>query len=276
MNRRGAKVLIAAAPNGAHKTRADHPRLPVTPAQLARTAEQCLRAGAAMLHLHVRDENALHSLHPKHYARAIAAIRGAVGDEMLVQTTTESAGKFSLREQMDSVTATAPEAFSLALREFFPEGEGEAGAEAVGKFLAAQHARGAWMQFILYQPAEVEKFFALRDRGLVPGGAPGFLFVINRRPDPAELPDFLRALNAAGGNNHRWMACAFNEAEHPTVKQALAAGGDIRVGFENNLQTRYRQPAPDNAALVTEAAALAAEAGRPLLDAAELRRAVAP
>lgn len=274
MNRRGAKVLIAAAPNGAHKTRADHPRLPLTPAQLARDAEQCLRAGAAMLHLHVRDENALHSLHPKHYARAIAAIRGAVGDEMLVQTTTESAGKFSLREQMDSVTVTAPEAFSLALREFFPGGE--AGEEAVGKFLAAQHARGVWMQFILYRPAEVERFFALRDRGLIPESVHSFLFVINRRPDPAELPDFLRALNAAGEKTHRWMACAFNDAERPTAKQALTAGGDIRVGFENNLQTRHRQPAPDNAALVAETAALAAEAGRPLLDAAELRRAVAP
>ncbi|MDD9815106.1 MAG: 3-keto-5-aminohexanoate cleavage protein [Gammaproteobacteria bacterium] len=272
MNRRGAKVLIAAAPNGAYKTRADHPRLPVTPAQLARDAEQCLRAGAAMLHLHVRDENARHSLHPKHYARAITAIRDAVGDEMLVQTTTESAGKFSLREQMNSVTATGPEAFSLALREFFPGGEGGGGAleEAVGKFLAAQHARGVWMQFILYQPAEVEKFFALRDRGLIPGGVHSFLFVINRRPDPAELPDFRRALNATGETNHRWMACAFNEAERPTAKQAITTGGDMRVGFENNHQ------APDNAALVTEVAAFAARAGRPLLSAAELRHVVAP
>lgn len=269
MNRRGAKVLIAAAPNGAHKTRADHPRLPLTPAQLARDAEQCRRAGAAMLHLHVRDENARHSLHPKHYARAIAAIRGAVGDEMLVQTTTESAGKFSLREQMDSVTATAPEAFSLALREFFPDGEAGA-ADEVGEFLAAQHARGGWMQFILYQPAEVKKFFSLRGRGLIPGGVHSFLFVINRRPDPAKLADFRRALNATGEKNHRWMACAFDAAEHPTAKQAITAGGDVRVGFENNHQ------AADNAALVAQAAVLAARAGRPLLDAAELRRALTP
>ncbi len=270
MNRRGAKVLIAAAPNGAHKTRADHPCLPLTPAQLARDAEQCLRAGAAMLHLHVRDENARHSLHPRHYARAIAAIRDAVGDAMLIQTTTESAGKFSLREQMDSVTATGPEAFSLALREFFPGGEGGASEEEVGKFLSEQHARGVWMQFILYRPTELENFFALRDRGLIPGGVHSFLFVINRQPDPAELPDFRRALNATGETNHRWMACAFNDAEHPTAKQVITAGGDMRVGFENNHQ------APDNAALVAQAAALAARAGRPLLDAAELRRAIAP
>ncbi len=48
-------VVIAVAPNGARKSKADHPRLPLTPSELAECAQDCLDAGASMLHLHVRD-----------------------------------------------------------------------------------------------------------------------------------------------------------------------------------------------------------------------------
>jgi uncharacterized protein (DUF849 family) len=48
-------VILAVAPNGARKTKADHPALPMTPEEIAMTAAACHEAGAAMIHLHVRD-----------------------------------------------------------------------------------------------------------------------------------------------------------------------------------------------------------------------------
>ncbi|MBU6494463.1 MAG: 3-keto-5-aminohexanoate cleavage protein, partial [Burkholderiales bacterium] len=45
-----APIAVASAPNGARKTHADHPALPITPDELAATARACLDAGAAMLH----------------------------------------------------------------------------------------------------------------------------------------------------------------------------------------------------------------------------------
>ena len=54
--------LIMVAPNGARKTKADHPALPITPAELAATASACLEAGAAAIHLHVRDRDGGHTL----------------------------------------------------------------------------------------------------------------------------------------------------------------------------------------------------------------------
>ena len=55
-------IAIAVAPNGGRKTKADHPALPLTPAELAATAAECLEAGAAMIHVHVRDANGRHLL----------------------------------------------------------------------------------------------------------------------------------------------------------------------------------------------------------------------
>lgn len=90
-----APVVIAVAPNGARKTRADHPRLPLTPDELAQCAAHCLDAGAAMLHLHVRDAQGRHSLEPADYRAAIDAIRARAGDELIVQVTSEGGGHSS-------------------------------------------------------------------------------------------------------------------------------------------------------------------------------------
>jgi len=50
-------VMIAVAPNGARKTKQDHPSLPINAEELAATAANCLAAGACMIHLHVRDRD---------------------------------------------------------------------------------------------------------------------------------------------------------------------------------------------------------------------------
>ena len=86
------KVLIAVAPNGARRSRKDHPALPVTLDELVETAAACARAGAAMIHLHIRDVYGEHSLDPVRYRHAITAIRERVGDNMLIQVSSEAAG----------------------------------------------------------------------------------------------------------------------------------------------------------------------------------------
>ena len=55
-------VSITVAPNGGRRSKADHPALPLTVPELVRTAAECLAAGAAMLHLHIRDAQGGHLL----------------------------------------------------------------------------------------------------------------------------------------------------------------------------------------------------------------------
>src|SRR5204863_512867 len=81
---------LAVAPNGARKTHADHACLPITPDELAQCARECVDAGAAMIHLHVRKADATHSLEVVDYEPAIAAVRKAVGNALVLQLTTEA------------------------------------------------------------------------------------------------------------------------------------------------------------------------------------------
>ena len=113
------------APNGGRRTKADHPRLPLEPAELAWTAAACRDAGAAMIHLHVRDSTGRHLLDAAAYREAIRTVRAEVREELVIQITSESLGLYTPAEQRAVVEAVRPEAVSLALRELLPEGGDE-------------------------------------------------------------------------------------------------------------------------------------------------------
>jgi uncharacterized protein (DUF849 family) len=264
-----APMLLMAAPNGARRNQADHPALPLTAAELATTAAAVRAAGAAAIHIHVRDRHGAHLLDAAAYREAIAAIRRAVGRQLIIQVTTEAVGRYTAAEQMAMVRDLRPEAVSLALRELIP---GQAAESAAAEFLAWLTHEHIWPQYILYSPEDLARFADLRRRGLIPGERPDVLCVLGRYSNnqPAEPADFLPFLNADLPAD--WTLCAFGPRENACVLLAAALGGHARVGFENNLRLPDGSLARDNAALVAAAAAAAAAAGRPLLDADAARQ----
>jgi 3-keto-5-aminohexanoate cleavage enzyme len=226
-------VAIAVAPNGGRKVKADHPAVPLTPADLAVVAAQCCDAGAAMIHAHVRDADGAHLLDAAAYREAITAIRGAVGDRLVIQITSEALGKYTPAEQRAVVRAVKPEAASLALRELVPVASEEAAfAELLG-WMKREHVTP---QVILYDVADAMKLADLRRRGLVPFENLPVLFVLGRYTagqvsKPADLLPFVAAQAPTFAH---WGVCAFGAQEIACVTAAALLGGHIRVGFENN------------------------------------------
>lgn len=262
-------LILAVAPNGARKTGADHPALPITPAEIARCGAECLEAGAAMMHLHVRDAADGHSLDAERYKAAIAALRAEVGDRLVLQITTEAVGIYQPDEQIAAVQAVRPEAASLALREFLPEGGDE---RPFAAFLHWLKEHEVLPQFILYDAPDVLRFQDLQARGVIPFEPAPRLYVLGRyakdqRSSPSDLLEFL----AVQSGDDPWSLCAFGPRETACAVTAAGLGGHARVGFENNLQLPDGSRAANNAALVGSVAAGCAAIGRPLADAAQSR-----
>jgi uncharacterized protein (DUF849 family) len=268
-------MILAVAPNGARKTRMDHPAVPILPAELATTAAAAQAAGAAMIHLHVRDVDQKHSLDVGAYREATAAVREAVGARMVIQVTSEAVGMFSPQDQMAMVRALQPEAVSLAIRELVPDADHE---DAARDFLAWLVGAGILPQYILYAPEDVERFARLQAAGVVPPGPAFLLFVLGRytpgqRSVPNDLLPYLTAIEAwPEAARLPWAICAFGPKETACVTAAATLGGHARVGFENNLFLPSGALARDNAELVAAGAAAATAIGRPLADAAAARR----
>lgn len=262
-------LIVTVAPNGAYKQRADHPALPLDPHELAHAARRALDAGAAMLHLHVRDARGRHSLDVEHYRAALRAVRSAVGDDMVLQVTSEAAGVYGPHEQIAMVRRLQPEAVSVGLREIDHPSVGDDGLAA---FFTALADSGTMTQVILYDDVDLRRWAQLRASGVVPEAPWFLLFVLGRystskTSSPTDLLPFLRHVTSG----EPWAVCAFGPAELACVTAAACFGGHVRVGFENNMHLADGSLAADNAELVIQVANVAAGMHRRLASAADVR-----
>jgi 3-keto-5-aminohexanoate cleavage enzyme len=255
--------MVMCAPNGARRTHADHPALPVSAEELAYCAVKLRDSGVSVMHLHVRDEQGRHSLDADAYRTAIDRIRETIGSDLVLQVTTEAVGRYAPDEQKALVRELRPEAVSLALRELCPDEEGESSAAAFFEWLVNE---GIWPQYILHSAEDMQRFESLRRRGMFANDNPSCLLVLGRYPtrrmgDPAEIAAFLSIVDV---NYCSWTVCCFGPHEHQAMLAAHAEGGHVRIGFENNLVLADGSPAADNAALVVQfTAAIERSARRP-------------
>ena len=107
------------APNGARKTKEDHPNLPISISEIVKEAVNCFNEGANAIHAHVRDKKGDHCLDVGLYRELLSELDIKV-PELPVQITTEAVGKFSPEEQFEVVKLVQPEAASVALIEMMP------------------------------------------------------------------------------------------------------------------------------------------------------------
>ena len=261
--------MIAVAPNGARKSRHDHPAIPITAAELANTAAACLEAGACMLHLHVRDAANRHSLDPGRYKEAITVIRKQVGAGLIIQITTEAVGIYQPAQQMQAVKEVKPEAVSLAIRELCPAGADERVAAEFFSWLQREHISP---QYILYSAADIRRFNDLQKRGVIPGQAATVLFTLGRYAEnqQSNAEDLVPLLNELNPDNSWWL-CAFGKTEADCMQRAMELGGHCRVGFENNLLLPDGSVSPNNESLVSLTVENAFNLGRPIASATEAR-----
>lgn len=258
------------APNGARRTRADHPALPITSEELAENAVALRDAGVSVLHLHVRDDEGKHTLDAGRYREAIAAIRERVGDDLVIQVTTEAVGQYTADEQMAVVRELKPEAVSLALKEICPTSADE---PIAAEFFAWMRRDKIWPQYILYSVADVRRFDEMRRRGVFADDAPFAMFVVGSYAGAVagEVNNLEAMLAGINCDAFPWAVCCFGANEHAVMIAAEARGGHVRIGFENNLLMSNGRMAPDNATLIHEFAAATGHNARQSASAAEVR-----
>lgn len=244
----GSLPLIMVALNGARRTKADHPALPVTIKETVADAAACFAAGAGGIHAHVRDETGTHVLDAERYRQLMSQLQAAV-PQMQVQITTEAVGRYSPDEQRQLVRDIHPASVSIAVREMVPGAPGETERE----FYHWALAEGCRIQHILYSAADLDRFFDLLAEGILPGRSHQLLFVLGRYAEnqesaPEDLAPFLTVLGARRGTlDLDWAVCAFGHRETACLAEAVEKGGKARIGFENSLWNQDGSVAKDNA-----------------------------
>ncbi|MTH98836.1 3-keto-5-aminohexanoate cleavage protein [Roseibium sp. RKSG952] len=240
------KIMVA--PNGARRTKADHPALPLTVSETVDAALACFEAGADGLHAHVRDKTGAHVLDPVLYLDLLSEMNAAV-PQMQVQITTEAVGKYSPRDQRQLVRDVVPQSVSISVAEMLSDGD----LVRASAFYGWARETGIAVQHILYSSDDLTRLSELIASKAVPGTDHQILFVLGRYKDnqesaPSDLEPFLEELEKTRDSwAADWAVCAFGRRETDCLVEAVKRGGKARIGFENGLWNRDGSLARDNA-----------------------------
>ncbi len=265
------KVMISCAVTGSADTPGRNPAVPVTPAQIAQSAIDAAKAGAAIVHIHVRNpETTRPSMNPAHYREVVERIRDS-GSDVLINLTTGPGARFSpgaedplqpgpgttmksAAERVQHIVELKPEICSLDM-----------GSMNMGPYVFVNTPGYLETMAIAIRDAgvlpELEVFEAghlLLAKRLIETGhikAPGMfqicLGISWAQPATPEAMSYMRSLLPA---NSPWFAFGISLHQFPMVAQAVLLGGHPRVGLEDNIYLEKGKLAPSNAALVEKAA----------------------
>ena len=255
-------LIITVAPVGGELTREQQPNLPLTPAEIAEEVARCREAGASMVHIHARDERGEPTQRREHFVAAVEAVRGA--SDVVVQVSTGGSVGMAEDERIQSLDAD-PEVASLTTGTVnFGDDVFENPPGLVERFFLRMRERGVLPEFECFDSGMVDAALRLLERHDDPsaGHHLHFDFVLGvpggMRGSP-EAVGFLASLMPPGAT---WSATGIGRTHLPVTLAALALGGHIRTGFEDNIYYERGRLAVSNAELVARVARIAREAGR--------------
>ncbi len=260
-----AGTLITVAATGAETAKVDVPQLPTTLEELVETARRCEAAGAGLIHIHVRDREHRPTLDAAYLRDAVVAVREAT--DLVVQLSTGGSVHDPLEKRLTVLDAD-PDSCSLTCgtTNFGDDVFLNPWGFMVDLYRLAQE-REIVPEFELFELGHVHALRRLIDTcGLPFGGKVHVDFVTGV---PGAMPGTVQALLAGVAmlptEVTSWSATGIGRAHLPILGAALAAGGHVRVGMEDNLFFARGQIAGHNAEFVERAATMAALMQRPAL-----------
>jgi 3-keto-5-aminohexanoate cleavage enzyme len=263
-------TLITVAPTGAETAKSDTPALPVTVDELVATAKACEAAGAAVIHIHVRDDQAQPTLDLGYARAALDAVREAT--DLVVQVSSGGAVTDTEAARLGVLDA-GPDAASLTC------GTVNFGAdvfmnrwEFIERLYLEMRDREIVPEFELFDLGHAATMTRLLDKHGAPYG--GHVHCDLVMGVPGGMPGTAAALVscvAALPTGATFSATGVGRTTLPVMLAALATGGHLRVGMEDTLTFAPGEPVRDTEQLVVRASGFARHALRPPLSTQEAR-----
>jgi uncharacterized protein (DUF849 family) len=266
-------MVVNVALTGAVPGKDDNPRVPLTPEEIAADAIACAEAGAAVVHIHVRDE-AGGPVHRRDlYERAIAPIRERAPELVLCVTTSSRVDPDPAARTigLELEPALRPEMASLTLGSFnFPRTVSANPPATIVALLERMAELGVRPELEVFEPGMVNTLHALAERGLIPDPPVVNVLLGSMGSSPAFVGDLARIVERLPGGTE-WAAAGIGVFQRSMTIAAAIMDGNVRTGLEDNPRGDG-EGAWGNVEAVRLAAEAARLAGRRLATPAEARR----
>jgi uncharacterized protein (DUF849 family) len=264
------QVIISAALTGALTTRDQCEAIPYTPAEIAEEAAAAREAGAAVAHIHARTENGSPTFSTDVYQEIYDEVRDRT--DILVNFSTGALHE-PVETRTEYVRAVQPDIAALNMgsmnyakysedrEDFVFDMVFENPFDEIRELLRTMQDAGVKPELECFDTGHVGNIRPILSKGEldtplhfslimgVLGGIPAT--VENLAHQVRQLPD-----------DANWQVIGISEDQWPLVAAALAMGGNVRVGLEDNFYVSDGEMAGSNADLVAKAARMAADVGR--------------
>lgn len=264
------KTMITVAPTGAWPSKKDNPNIPLTPQEIADDVYDCYQAGAAVCHLHMRDDDGKGTMDTQKFEETVALIKNKCG--IVINCTTSGDLNATDETRQAHIKRIKPELASYDC--------GSMNWQHNSLFI--NHPKfleelGMTMQECGTKP-EIEIF----DAGMIYNStyylkkgilkAPlHYQFVLGAAGGSAATVENLVYLRNLIPEGSTWAALGIGKGHVPIMLAAVAMGGHLRVGMEDNVFFGPGELAKSNAQLVTRAAGIVELAGNAVADPSDAR-----
>jgi len=254
-------LVITVAPCGAETMRSHNPAVPYTPDEIAAEARRSFDAGARVVHVHARWDDGTPTQDAGRYCDTVAAIR-AEAPEMIVQVSTGGAVGMTPAERLGSLESDPDMATLTCGTVNFGQGVFENPAPLMLEFARAQLARGIRPELEIFDLGHLDNARWLIGKAPL-DGSQHYDLVLGVPGGAAGAPRNVVALaDRLPPDGSTWSATGIGRSFLPVVTTAIAAGGHVRCGFEDQVEADAGSLASSNADLVERVVAIAALLGR--------------
>jgi 3-keto-5-aminohexanoate cleavage enzyme len=255
------KLIITVAGVGAETTKETQPALPVTAEEIGVDAARCREAGAGMYHLHVRRADGSPTQDREVFAAAITEIRKRT--DIIIQTSTGGAMGMTADERLQPLELK-PEMASLTTGTanfgddvFFND------TALMYEFFERQKQMGVRPEFEIFEHGQIDNALRMVKKFGMAGPLLHWDFVLGVPGSMSGEPRNLTFMvDSIPKDISTWTCTGIGRWHVPMMLTALAMGGNVRLGFEDNVFFTKGKLADGNAQLVARCVDIARQCGR--------------
>jgi 3-keto-5-aminohexanoate cleavage enzyme len=226
------KLIITIAPTGSMPRKRHTPHVPVTTQEIVADALQCEEAGAAILHIHTRDEEQNPSDDPDRFVQVVEALAGR--SNLILQISTGGRAGVTLESRRARLAAGGEMASLTTGSVNFPNSAYVNPPDLIDGLAAEMIQRSIKPEVEVFDLAMLHNGIALMERGLIPPPL-HFNFVMGLKGAMPARVEHLVHLVGFLPPGSTWTVSGVGAGQLPMAVHAILMGGHVRVGLEDNI-----------------------------------------
>lgn len=262
------KLIITVALTGNVPTKKMNPNVPVTPGEIAADVRRCADEGAALFHVHARDEEQRPTLRLPNFRANVRKIK-ELAPEVIIQLSTGGRAGMDWEDRVNPVRLLPEMASFTTGSNNLPGIVYENSPQFIEYLAKVYQQTGVKPEIEVFETGMINNALHLQKKDYIKAplhfdfvlGAPGAM------PGSVKNLLFLSESIPAGST---WSVAGIGKQEIPLAAAAIVLGGHVRVGLEDNLFMPDGSPA-SNPLLVRKVVRMAREIGRQIATPAEAR-----